>query len=93
MKMNVKARMAAVITTVTITSAAITALVVSDTNFSLMASHAIVSKYISSRFTFKITLGLLFFAEVLFCFVCFDITCNNVSNDLEFLGRTDWTAF
>ena len=91
--MNVKARMAAVITTVTITSAAITALVVSDTNFSLMASHAIVSRYISSRFTFKITLGLLFFAEVLFCFVCFDITCNNVSNDLEFLGRTDWTAF
>ena len=70
MKMNVKARMAAVITTVTITSAAITALVVSDTNFSLMASHAIVSRYISSRFTFKITLGLLFFAEVLFCFVC-----------------------
>lgn len=43
MKMNVKARMAAVITTVTITSAAITALVVSDTNFSLMASHAISS--------------------------------------------------
>lgn len=43
MKMNVKARMAAVITTVTITSAAITALVVLDTNFSLMASHAIVS--------------------------------------------------
>lgn len=70
MKMNVKARMAAVITNVTITSAAITALVVSDTNFSLMASHAIVSKYISSRFTFKITLGFLFFAEVLFCFVC-----------------------
>ena len=70
MKMNVKARMAAVITTVTITSAAITALVVSDTNFSLMASHAIVSKYISSRFTFKITLGFLFFAEVLFCFAC-----------------------
>ena len=70
MKMNVKARMAAVITTVTITSAAITALVVSDTNFSLMASHAIVSKYISSRFTFNITLGFLFFAEVLFSFVC-----------------------
>ena len=70
MKMNVKARMAAVITTVTITSVAITALVVSDTNFSLMASHAIVSRYISSRFTFKITLGFLFFAEVLFCFVC-----------------------
>lgn len=70
MKMNVKARMAAVITTVTITSAAITALVVSDTNFSLMASHAIVSRYISSRFTFKITLRFLFFAEVLFCFIC-----------------------
>lgn len=70
MKMNVKARMAAVITTVTITSAAITALVVSDTNFSLMASHAIVSRYISSHFTFKITLSFLFFAEVLFCFVC-----------------------
>lgn len=70
MKMNVKARMAAVITIVTITSAAITALVVSDTNFSLMASHAIVSRYISSRFTFKRTLGFLFFAEVLFCFIC-----------------------
>lgn len=74
MKMNVKARMAAVITTVTITSAAITVLVVSDTDFSLMASHAIVSRYISSRFTFKITLSFFFFffffAEVLFCFVC-----------------------
>lgn len=93
MKMNVKARMAAVITIVTITSAAITAPVVSDTDFSLMASHAIVSRDISSRLIFK---KLLFFSLLpRFCsvlFVCFDITCNNVSNEPEFLGRIDWTA-
>jgi len=90
--MNVKARMAAVITTVTITSAAITAPVVSDTDFSLMASHAIVSRYISVLL-FKKLLVFSFLPRFCFVlFVCFDITCNNVSNDLEFLGRTDWTA-